>query len=213
MRGPFTAQGTPPEFPKNRYSNAALALYNYGRSATGLPLLQFLAYYQVLEFFFPVFTRDELIRRLRAKLKDPRFDPGDDVQLGAILTVASTAGRGAPSEREQLRATIRATVDAATLEEFLRSDAQFLDHFSDKNAIRGVAKISVDKNPADLRDQVADRIYDIRCRVVHTKQDGGDSTTELLLPSSPEVNALGPDILLARLIAQHALIAAAGQFR
>lgn len=200
-----------PRFPKNRYSADALALYNYGRAAEELPLLEFLAYYQVIEYFFPVFSRDEQIRRLRAKLKDPRFDPNDDVQLGQVLAVVSPSQRGGVSERDQLRSTVRATVDVATLKSFIESDLEFIDHFSRRQTIKGVTTVTVGANPADLRDQVADRIYDIRCRIVHTKQDGGDSTTTLLLPSSKEVGSLGPDVLLVRMVAQSAMIAAATQ--
>ncbi len=41
------------QYPQTQFESAPLSLYWYGRSATGMPLLQFLAFYQVVEFFFP----------------------------------------------------------------------------------------------------------------------------------------------------------------
>lgn len=198
---------SPPEFPSNSYAADALALYRYGRSAAnGLPLLEFLAYYQCLEYFFPVFYREEQLRVLRTALLHPTFDPRDDRSLNRILSVAGS-GRNSGTERDHLRATLRACIDTDTLRDFLSGSEGILEHFcTKKQKIDGVQRIQLDSTIADLRDQVADRIYAIRCRIVHTKQDGGEAGTSLLLPSSREVYSLNPDIALLRLVAQHALI-------
>lgn len=210
LRAPSSPRSkAPPSFPINRYAPEALALYRYGRSARGLPLLEFLAYYQVIEFFFPVFTRDQLIKKLRISLRDPRFDPNDDVALGRIISHLQPRGRVTMSEKDQLRVAVRACVDTAFIEDFLTSSEEAKRHFCDKSPIKGVERLLLTAAAQDLPDQVADRIYGIRCRVVHTKQDGGGPGVELLLPSSPEVQTLGPDIDLARVIAQQALIAGA----
>ena len=214
LRSRVEPVSAPPEFPRNRYARDALSLYEYGRSSSGLPLLEFLAYYQVLEFFFPVFTRDELIRQLRSSLKDPRFDAEDDVALGRVLNRVTSTSRGGPTEREQLRATVRACMDASVISDFVNSSTRVQNHFCGKNqAIKGVSKLTLSTGHPDYRDQVADRIYQIRCRVVHTKQDGGDAGVDLLLPSSREARSLAPDIELLRMIAQQAIITAAAPLR
>jgi hypothetical protein len=38
-----------------------------------MPLLQFLAFYQVIEFYFPTYSQAEAHRKLKAILKDPPF--------------------------------------------------------------------------------------------------------------------------------------------
>jgi hypothetical protein len=43
------------KFPSFEYPQQPMSLYWYARSATGMPLLQYLAYYQALEFFFPIY--------------------------------------------------------------------------------------------------------------------------------------------------------------
>jgi hypothetical protein len=101
-------------------------------------------------------------------------------------------------------------LEVSEIVEFIESDKRYLDHFCSKSqVIKGVQKIYLQGTQTDLRDQIADRLYAIRCRVVHTKQDGGGAEVELLLPSSREARSLNPDVQLMRLIAQKVLIAQA----
>jgi hypothetical protein len=182
-------------------------LYKYGRASGGLPLLQYLAFYQSIEYFFPMFAGEEISKRLRAELVNPRFDPFNDESLSRIFSLA-TAATGIPlKERDQLRTTVRACVDAEALSEFIESSEVYTQHFCDKKqAIKGVLPLQLKSTQADLRDQVADRIYAIRCRIVHTKHDGGPSGVDLLLPASKEANSLPADVDLVRFLAQRALI-------
>jgi len=41
------------EFPKVEFDRSPISLYWYARGALGMPLLQFLAYYQVIEYYLP----------------------------------------------------------------------------------------------------------------------------------------------------------------
>lgn len=205
---------TQPSFPSNKYQAEPLALYQYGRSAQGLPLLEFLAFYQAIEYFFPIYARNDLLGRLRTTLNDPRFDARDDACLGRVLSLAAPVGRGLGSEREQLRATVRGCAEAEELRSLVESTERMTEHFcAKKQAIQGVSKIQLDAAAVDLRDQLADRIYAIRCRIVHTKQDGGDAGVNLLLPSSREARSLAPDVALVRFVAEKVLVARATALR
>ena len=196
-------------FPKNAYANEALSLYRYGREAAGLPLLEFLAYYQSLEFFFPTFSSEQALKSLRNELRRPDFDRENDVTLTRLVALASQASRTGVSEREQLRATLRGCITQEAIQTFIESHEAFVDHFySKRQAISGVQPLKL-QGDQDLRDQLADRIYAIRCRVVHTKGDGGPPGVDLLLPSSREARSLTPDVELLREVARAALIARA----
>lgn len=202
----------PPRFPRNKYARQALELYQYGREAEGLPLLEYLAYYQSLEFFFSFFAREQTVNMFRSQLLNPAFDAGDHDAVNRLIGLASPAPRGFISEREQLRATVRACINDGDILEFINSTKEILEHFcSSKQAIKDVGVIQVKGSQVDLRDQVADRIYSIRCRIVHAKQDGGGNSEEVLLPSSVETANLQADIELLRLVAQRALIARASR--
>ncbi|QCR19566.1 hypothetical protein [Agrococcus sp. SGAir0287] len=200
----------PPAFPRNHYAAQALELYQYGRSASGLPLLEYLAYYQAIEHFFPFFAREQTVNAVRTQLLHPGFDARDDAALYKLINLAGPGGRSGPGEKEQLRATVRACVEEADLKDFIQSLPEYTDHFCSKQqSVKGIGVINID-NSNDLRDQVADRIYALRCRIVHAKQDGGGHA-DVLLPSSRETESLQADVELVRLVAQRALIARAAR--
>jgi len=200
--------GRPPAFPANKYSEKALALYRYGRSAQGLPLLEYLAYYQSLEYFFPSFSHAETSAAMRTLLLDPRFDPADDADVSKLINTAAPAVRAGIGEREQLKSTLRSVLRVEDLRDTLKEIDAGEGYFTrNKQSIAGTAPIRLADQ--DLREQLAERIYTIRCRIVHSKDNGGPSGEELLLPTSPEAGNLGPDIALLRYVAQQAIIAQA----
>jgi hypothetical protein len=209
-RGRTGSSKAKPQFPRNNYASQALDLYQYGRSAAGLPLLEYLAYYQAIEYYFPYFAREQTLNSVRATLLNPAFNASDDVDLNRLIGLTSV--RNVLAERDQLRATMRASVSAADLRDFIESNEEYTEHFcSKKQSIKGVSAFQLQGDQADLRDQAADRIYSIRCRIVHSKQDGGGGGEDVLLPSSREVHSLQADIELVRLVAQRALIARAAR--
>ncbi|WP_354213641.1 hypothetical protein [Arthrobacter sp. UYCu511] len=193
--------------PRYSYSLEALSLYRYATSANGMNLLAFLAYYQVLEFFFARYSESEAIRKARTTLRNPLFNIEDDGELGRLLILGG--GVKGRSEREQLKATLRSCLEVDEIKDFVMNHPQRAGHLKNRKKIEDVSTINVENRASDLIDQVADRIYDIRCRVVHAK-DGGGHDAKLLMPYSPEANELSHDVDLVRFCAQRALIASAG---
>ncbi|MFF0062654.1 hypothetical protein ACFYRC_14035 [Streptomyces sp. NPDC005279] len=202
-----------PRNPQNQYPEKPLSLYWYGRSSAGIPLLEYLAYYQVLEYFFPSFSHRDTLEKLRNELLDPRFRPDEDRNLVRIINLASGRGKGFGSEREQLRSTIGGCVTEGHIRDFIESSDTLSEHFSGKQKIKDVAHLNIEDMKNDLLTSLANRVYDIRCRIVHAKEDGGKSAVDLLLPSSKEAEALGPDIELIKFLAQKVLIAGASRLR
>ena len=197
-----------PEYPANVYAQEPLALLRYGRAASEFPLLEFLAYYQALEYFFPHFSGQAVIQNLRSQLKNPAFDFSSDAAIARIIAVASPAVKSGGSEREQIRETIRAVADQSVIEEYFTEPLR--DSVSKKGTgVDYVTPIQFDERAPDLRDQVASRLYEIRCRIVHAKSDGGPNDKPVLLPDSPESHRLEADIGLMRLLAERAVIARA----
>jgi hypothetical protein len=195
------------QFPRHEYDKAPISLYWYGRSATGMPLLQFLAYYQVVEFYFPTYSQVEARRKIQNVLKEPSFRADRDTDIARILSaVRSHGGVGFGDERSQLRATLRECVDSEALREFLTLSEDRQDFLSAKTKGLSDHKIPIANVNADLRDDVADRIYDIRCRIVHTKGEGRNGEVELLLPFSKQAEQMHYDIELVEYVAQRTLI-------
>jgi hypothetical protein len=196
-----------PRFPQHRYSTEAMAFYWYGTAAVGLPLLQYLAFYQVLEFFFSSFTRRSIVERLRSQLKDPRFDLRNDTDIDGLIDASQTAHVGLTRELDQLRHTLSDCVAPGGLRAFLRSDDQLSNHFlAAKSKIRGTSPMRLDADDEDLIRQLADRVYRVRNRIVHTKGAAEEVGIDLLLPASDESNDIWPEVELVRWLAKRALV-------
>jgi hypothetical protein len=195
------------KFPANEYDKAPLDLYWYAKSATGMPLLQFLAYYQTIEFYFPVYSKIDFQRRVKNILKDPGFNSNRDADVGRLISAMRASGNiGFGDEKSQLKATIKECVDQDEIRAFLTLSDEKKNFFVSKTKGLTDQKISINNPQLDLRDEVAERVYDIRCKIVHTKNSFMDSESELLLPFSKEAELLYFDIELVQYIAQRALI-------
>jgi hypothetical protein len=94
------------QFPTQEYDDAPMSLFWYARSAHGMPLLQFLAYYQVIEFYFPTYYRAEAKRKIRRILKDPTFRADRDADIGRVLSSLTSGRSTIGDERSMMRATM-----------------------------------------------------------------------------------------------------------
>jgi len=172
-----------------------------------MPLLQFLAYYQVIEYYYPVYYSAELGRRIRAILKHPSFRIDRDVDIAKVVAALRGSRQAAVSERDQLRATLKECLSQEDIREFLKEDAERATHYLAKSKGITGCLINPENRQNELSYQIAERIYDIRCKIVHTKGDTEDGEVELLLPYSPEADRMPYEIDLARFVARQVLIA------
>lgn len=201
-------------FPSVEYENGPMSLYWYGRSAAGVPLLQFLAFYQVIEYFYPVFSEAEARRQLQIILKNPLFRVDSTDDLTKIINAIQINRDGAiGNERSQLKATMSACVQREDLIQFVQADTEREKILAEKRKDITDAKLTVGSKDADVVGEAAERIYDIRCRIVHTKSDARDEGKGVLLPFSDDAENLQADIELVQFVAQRVLIAASKPIR
>lgn len=188
-----------------KYDSEALSLYWYAQSALGMPLLQYLALYQVVEFYYPIYSELAVQKKLSNALKDPCFNSHNEKDVAKIFNIvkASTSTR---SELSQLESTIKECIDASSLRDWLKLDSKREEYFRSKNAVKlSEYKINSNADEDELLRQVWQRFYNIRCRIVHTK--GAESELDVLHPQSREVKYLTHDIELANFLAHKVLIA------
>ncbi|HET8956128.1 MAG TPA: hypothetical protein VFN18_10770 [Solirubrobacterales bacterium] len=198
-------------FPTSEYEPEPIALFSYARGAAGMPLLQFLAFYQVLEFYFPLYADQEMRRRIKSVVKHPQFNPHREAQISSIIKAMSVGrGRGSGDERAQLRATLRGSINPDSIREHLRVGGR-VKHFGQKKNGPARQPIRIDMSDDDLLDATAARIYELRCKIVHTKDS--DAEESQILPFSPEADQLGPDIALLEELARGSLVAANRELR
>jgi hypothetical protein len=155
-----------------------------------MPLLQFLAYYQVLEYFFFNFSQEEAKRKIVSVLKDPTFRFDREADIMKVLSAVSMRGRGFGDEKTQLRAVLNSCLDQEELKTFFSESEDRLAFFSTKPKGLTKHKITLDGRDVDIKAEVAALVYDIRCKIVHTKGDSDGGDVELLLPFTKEVELL-----------------------
>jgi hypothetical protein len=190
-------------YPRSRLQLEVSSLFSFASQAVGDPPLAFLSYYQTLEYFIPAAVRQSALKAIKRELRDPGFDEADNDSLLRIVTAAE--GSISAAESSQFRILVSDYVRTNRLEEFF--DHDWGNYFTRQGPIKGVDPINP-KNPnQSLSNQIADRIYQIRNRIVHAKDDPKFGDARVLLPRSAESNAMQPDVLLVRLLATEAIAA------
>ncbi|MFD8405336.1 hypothetical protein ACFV1G_11750 [Streptomyces anulatus] len=192
----------PPErivrFPETVVDPEVSALFRFAGSASGNPPLSFLSYYQILESFFPAAGKRDALRKIERELTNPLFNRRNDRHLMRLLNVGESTATA--SESTHLRMLLDECVRGDILEEFFAGD-QWGKYFTKQGPIKGIEEnINLENKKTALTHQVAERVYKIRNRIVHAKDDPKYQDTPALLPQSDEAEALWPDISLVRLL-------------
>jgi hypothetical protein len=193
----------PARFPTMRVQPEVAELFIFAEGARTNPSLAFLAYYQVLEYFFPFAIRRSAIKRVRKEVTDPVFNKDSDAALLRVLAIAESAVH--TSESNQIAALISDSVRTDILSGFF-ADNEWASHFTKSGPISGVESINMKNTQKPLAAQVAERVYGIRNRIVHAKDDPKYGDVRVLLPKSREAYGLEPDIRLARLLATEVIL-------
>jgi hypothetical protein len=199
-------------YPRHSYEKTPSALYWYARSATSMPLLQFLAFYQCIEFFFPQFSRLQTIAKIKNVLKDPLFDGTKDSDINLILNTVEGRKGFLIEERKQLRATLEQCVDPVALRDFLNETEQRKTYYTSEFKKICDKRINLSDDSLVV-EQTADRIYDLRCKVVHTKNLDGSEEGAMILPFSKEAELLVDDVDLIKFLARKVLVASSIPFK
>ena len=190
------------------YDDKTMSLYWYARTSKTMPLLQFLSFYQILEYYFPLFSNADAKQKIKNFIRDPTFNIERDKDISKIINIIklTSYGKSFNNEINQLKVTIQNIIDTESLVEFLTENKKRKDFFEKPKKGNSLSKYQLPlTNPGqDIREGVSKRIYEIRCKIVHTKEDGDN---ELLLPFSIDIVHLKYDLELIEFLARKALIA------
>ncbi|KOR87600.1 hypothetical protein [Paenibacillus solani] len=208
------------EFPNMQYNMESISLYWYARSARRMPLLQYLAYYQAIEFYYPIYSDVNAKKTLKNMLKDPMFNVNNDVNLTKLInSLRLKLGKGYSNEKTQLMSTLNECIELIELREFLDSNTRREEFFSyklqdgKKPQAKRLTDIKLSSSMPDneLINALRDRIYNIRCKIVHSKSNESEEDIEIILPFSKEADLLVYDIELIKFIAQKVIISSSNQ--
>ncbi|MFE7709759.1 hypothetical protein ACFU6I_29120 [Streptomyces sp. NPDC057486] len=206
-RSPVPENGIRVRFPKMQLPREVSALFSFAGEAADNPPFMFLSYYQVLEYHLPLAARREGLKSMRRELQSLNFDEKDDASVLRLLNCAER-NRNA-GEEDQMKTLVAACVRRDILRDFF-DEGGHGDYFTRRGPIAGVPAINVASTSETLEIQVAKRVYALRNRIVHAKDNPKYAETPVLLPRSKEAGLLGPDIHLARLLAVEVVIDSQG---
>ncbi|MBQ6700660.1 MAG: hypothetical protein IJM98_08360, partial [Oscillospiraceae bacterium] len=91
--------------------------------------------------------------------------------------------------------------------EFISGNETLKEHYCGKDSIKLFNKKVRLTDNNGIIDDIAERIYDIRCRIVHNK-----ASENKILPASKDVDYLIHEIEVLKFIARKAIIANSRQF-
>lgn len=200
-RGSF---GNEVRFPRTKINPDLSHLYSYARDSFDNKPISFLSFYQIIEYFYPRATRESSIASVRRELQSARFSVSSDEDILRVMRAGDSPGMA--GELDQLKSVLKLAVRFDILNNYFL-DSEVREYFSKRGPISGVRTVSPQGTSESLEAQVAGRIYDLRNRIVHAKDDPKYSSHEkkLLLPMSGEAKLLSRDVELARLVAEEAI--------
>lgn len=154
------------ELPPVKYNDDVLRFYHLGRS-TEIPELQFLSFYQVLEYFFVSVSDHALYEKLKRRLADPVFRHDAKHLDRLIQDVVGHAKL--TDETEMLKLVIDQYVDAEDLQAFIKRYEEYLtEPWYTKKRERFGVETEVKFAPGHLVGNVAKILRTVRNALVHS---------------------------------------------
>ena len=189
---------------KYEYDEIPMALYWFAQSSSYSPIFRYFALYQVVEYYYPIYATLNAKNKIQNLLKDPKFNVNRDSDILRLLTAVKTNSNGnIGDEREQLSITLRNVVTGEDIVEYISERTNLSDYYKGKTS----QKLSEQKlrlsDKIGIVEDVAMRIYDIRCRIVHNK---ASETDNKILPMTKDMELLVNDVELLEYIARKVII-------
>jgi hypothetical protein len=193
------------EYPKYEFQQEPMSYYWFARGAKAAPHFQFLSFYQVLEYYYATYAHSEACKRIKLLLKNPTFRTDRDADIAKL--VEATEIRDQSSERDKLKATLGSCIQIDEFRSWIQSDEARCRALTTKEGT-SISKhiLSLKDTSTTILEQASLRVYDIRCRIVHTGADAPTQTTNIL-PYSKEAKQLRYDIDMIAYLARQTLIA------
>jgi hypothetical protein len=179
-----------------------------------IPTLRFFAYYQVIENSYNYYSQRVAHQIVERMIKDPLLLGGSQQKISLLLNALRPhlGLRTFGTEKDALMSVLECCLTEQELFDFFGKEQQErLNYFKDSKNSISKRLIVVHKGEREscsgqeLFRQVRDRIYDVRCRIVHSKAEDGDNV-EPLFPFSKETRQMSEDIELVKFVARQVLI-------
>ncbi|MBQ3015430.1 MAG: hypothetical protein IJD79_01470 [Clostridia bacterium] len=187
------------------YDKIPMSLYWFAQNNSTSPIFMYFALYQVLEYYYPIYSAIQVKSKVQNIIKDPAFNVNKDADIVRLLTVMKTNKAGDfGDEREQLSTTLRHIVSGDDVLNYIK-ERDFLNTYYQSKESQKLSnqKLRLNDN-IGIIDDLSERIYDIRCRIVHNKASEINSK---ILPMTKNETYLVNDVEILKFLARKAIIA------
>lgn len=202
----YNPMGTIPTSLRYKYDDIPMTLYWHAHGLIRtLPVFAFLAFYQVAEYYFPRYWELQARSQVKNIVKNPAFTPDNDDDISQVMKVLISNNRHS-DELSFFVSVLRHCVGDAELQRFVDADTERAQHYArDKNL--GLRMVTSSDHQADLCTNVAGRLYDLRCKLVHTKEYSLEESDRAIYLGSRLTKEIGREIELMEFVSRHILIA------
>lgn len=187
------------------YDNVPMSLYWFAQSNTTSPIFMYFALYQVLEYYFPIYSTINVKSKIQNIIKDPKFNVNTDTDIMRLLNTVKFNHSGSfGDEREQLDTTLRHITSGEDIIQFINEHEHLKEYYTNRDSLKLADKKLKLTDEIGIIKDLAERIYDIRCRIVHNK---ASETNKKILPITKEADYLINDVEVLKFVARKAIIA------
>jgi hypothetical protein len=188
--------------PRGRFNSDLIKYYQLGTS-NDIPILQFLVYYQILEYFFIKISEGELHSKIASRLNDPRFK-SDEKNLGKLIQDIVDYKR-VTDETEMLKQVIKKYVSPSELIDFIQSyEKEIGDKVYSKAHSRFGHEQKVTLEEGHVIGNVAIIIKTVRNALVHSSDH--HERQERFIPFSKSTEIVIREIPLVKFLAEKVII-------
>lgn len=196
--------------PRNKlYKVPALDKYQMALSSDN-PVVQFLGYYNVLEYFSGEVQLEKLVKLIKIKLSDKNFSLYDNKDIVAIINTVKNNNQESIRGKEQdyIELTLKNYVIINNLVKRLKSNELYMNGSNQINKVEFSDGVKVDftKDKETVFKSLASRIYRTRNAIVHSKSNDYQSKERKIYNYFDNEQELLDEIPLMKAIAEEIII-------
>lgn len=187
------------------FNSDIIRFYEFGMS-TDIPESRFLAFYQVLEYYFVSTSNERLHEKLSNRIKDPRFTLTSSNLDRLVFDVIKH--RHETDEAEMLKNVLEKFVDETELIAFIKAYEKHLGEtiYSKRHTVFGVP-VEIRLEEGHVFGNVAKHIKEIRNALVHSTDKYERRVRHV--PFTKTTEKIAQDIPLIKFLAERVIISSA----
>jgi len=191
------------KLPKVFYNRELTKFYRLGMSSN-FPILKFLTFYQILEYFFIKVSKEDLYNKLSYELRDPKFIPKEP-HIDKLVRIFEEHTKNL-RETEMLKNVLKKFISFKELKDFIENIEEKINEkiYTKKNEIFG-NEVEVVLKEDHIFGNIAETIYVIRNALVHSSDKYGGK--ERYIPFSDSTEIVEKHIPLLKFLAEKVIFA------